>query len=52
MFINSSSLSPTVEKLRTGQMDLIAYVDEMCGRLEKLDSHIEAMRPESTGGAE
>jgi Asp-tRNA(Asn)/Glu-tRNA(Gln) amidotransferase A subunit family amidase len=46
MFINSSPLSSTVEKLRTGQMDLVAYVDEMCDRLEKLDSHIEAMLPE------
>ncbi len=46
MFINSSPLSSTVEKLRTGQMDLVAYVDEMCDRLERLDSHIEAMLPE------
>jgi len=46
MFINSSPLSSTVEKLRTGQMDLVAYVDEMCDRLEELDSHIEAMLPE------
>ena len=46
MFINSAPLALTVEKLRTGQMDLVAYVDEMCDRLEKLDSHIEAMLPE------
>jgi len=46
MFINSSPLAETVEKLRTGQTDLLAYVDEMSDRLEKLDSHIEAMLPE------
>ena len=46
MLINSAPLALTVEKLRAGQMDLIAYVDEMCDRLAKLDSHIEAMLPE------
>lgn len=46
MFINSSPLAATAEKLRTGQTDLLAYVDEMCDRLEKMDSHIEAMLPE------
>jgi Asp-tRNA(Asn)/Glu-tRNA(Gln) amidotransferase A subunit family amidase len=46
MFINSAPLASTVEKLRAGQMDLIAYVDEMCDRLAKLDSHIEAILPE------
>ena len=52
MFINPAPLVATVEKLLAGRMDLIAYVDGMCDLLEKLDSHIEAMRPESTGGAE
>ena len=46
MFINFAPLAMTVEKLRTGRMDLIAHVDEMCDRLEKLDSHIKAMLPE------
>jgi Asp-tRNA(Asn)/Glu-tRNA(Gln) amidotransferase A subunit family amidase len=46
MFINSSPLEATVEKLRTGQTDLIAYVDEMCDRLEEIDPQIEAMLPE------
>jgi Asp-tRNA(Asn)/Glu-tRNA(Gln) amidotransferase A subunit family amidase len=46
MLINSAPLALTVEKLRPGQMDLIAYVDEMCDRLAKLDSHIEAMLAE------
>jgi len=46
MFINSAPLALTVEKLRTGQTDLVAYADEMCDRLETLDSRIEAMLPE------
>jgi len=46
MFINSAPLALTVERLRAGQRDLIAHVDEMCDRLEKVDSHIEAMLPE------
>ncbi len=46
MFINSAPLALTVEKLRTGHLDLLAHVDEMCDRLEKLDSHIEAMLQE------
>ena len=46
MLINSAPLALTVEKLRAGKIDLIAYVDEMCDRLAKLDSHIEAMLPE------
>ena len=46
MIINSSPLAATVEKLRTGRMDLFAYIDEMCDRVEKVDPQIEAMLPE------
>ena len=46
MLINSAPFALTVEKLRAGQMDLIAYVDEMCDRVAKLDSRIEAMLQE------
>jgi len=46
MFINASPLAATVDKLRKGQTDLLAYVDEMCDRLEKLDPHLEAMLAE------
>ncbi|MGE5838542.1 MAG: amidase [Deltaproteobacteria bacterium] len=46
MYIQSAPLAPTVEKLRTGRMELLEYVEEMCDRLEKLDPHIEAMLPE------
>jgi Asp-tRNA(Asn)/Glu-tRNA(Gln) amidotransferase A subunit family amidase len=46
MFINPAPLASTVEKLRVGQEDLVAYVDEMCDRLERLDPQLEAMLPE------
>jgi len=46
MFINSAPLALTVEKLRAGHLDLLAYVDEMCDRLGKLDLHIESLLPE------
>ena len=46
MFINSTPLTLTVEELRAGQQDLVAYVDEMCDRLEKLDPQLEAVLAE------
>jgi Asp-tRNA(Asn)/Glu-tRNA(Gln) amidotransferase A subunit family amidase len=46
MFINSAPLALTVENLRVGHTDLVGYVDEMCDRLETLDSHLQAMLPE------
>jgi Asp-tRNA(Asn)/Glu-tRNA(Gln) amidotransferase A subunit family amidase len=46
MLLRSAPLAETVEKLRTGQMDLLAHVSEMCDRLEKVDPQIEAMLPE------
>jgi Asp-tRNA(Asn)/Glu-tRNA(Gln) amidotransferase A subunit family amidase len=46
MLINSAPLALTVENLRIGPTDLVGYVDEVCDRLEKVDSHIEAMLPE------
>jgi Asp-tRNA(Asn)/Glu-tRNA(Gln) amidotransferase A subunit family amidase len=46
MFTNPAPLALTVEALRKGEADLIAYVDEMCDRVEKLDSEVEAILPE------
>jgi Asp-tRNA(Asn)/Glu-tRNA(Gln) amidotransferase A subunit family amidase len=45
--INSAPLASTVKKLRDGQVDFIAYVDEICDRVARVDSHIEAMLPEA-----
>ncbi len=46
MFINSAPLWLTIEKLRAGQMDLFAHIDEMCDRLEELDPQMESMLSE------
>jgi Asp-tRNA(Asn)/Glu-tRNA(Gln) amidotransferase A subunit family amidase len=46
MYTNPAPLSATVKALREGRMDLVAYVDEMCNRLDEIDRHIEAMLPE------
>lgn len=46
MYINNSPLVQTVEALKKGEIDLISYVEEMCERVTKLDSPIEAMLPE------
>jgi len=46
MLINSAPLASSVEKLRAGSMDLLGCVVEMCDRLEKLDTRIQAMLPE------
>ena len=45
MFTNPAPLALTVEALRKGEADLIAYVDEMCDRVEKLDPEVEAILP-------
>jgi len=47
MFIDPAPLAPTVKALRNGEMDLVAYVDEMCDRVEELDGEVEAMLPEA-----
>ena len=46
MLLHRAALAETVDRLRTGQIDLLAHVEEMCDRLEKLDAQIEAMLPE------
>jgi Asp-tRNA(Asn)/Glu-tRNA(Gln) amidotransferase A subunit family amidase len=46
MYINNSPLVQTVEALQKGEIDLISHVEEMCDRVTKLDSDVEAMLPE------
>ena len=46
MFINSTPLGQTVEALKTDEIDIFLHVEEMCDRLTKLDSEVEAMLPE------
>jgi len=45
-FIKPHHLATTVEALRSGRMDLMAYVDEMCTRTAAVDPRVEAMLPE------
>ncbi len=46
MLIYPASLTLTVDSLRTGQRDLLAYINEVCDRVEAVDPHIEAIIPE------
>jgi Asp-tRNA(Asn)/Glu-tRNA(Gln) amidotransferase A subunit family amidase len=46
MLTNPAPLAATVESLRGGQVALISYVDEMCDRIEKFDTQVEAILPE------
>jgi Asp-tRNA(Asn)/Glu-tRNA(Gln) amidotransferase A subunit family amidase len=46
MLTNPARLGATVEALRRGETDLIAYVDGMCDRVEKFDAQVEAILPE------
>jgi len=46
MFTNPLHLSSSAEALRTGKIDLIPYVDEICDRVAKLDDRVEAILPE------
>jgi Asp-tRNA(Asn)/Glu-tRNA(Gln) amidotransferase A subunit family amidase len=42
----SPSLSATVEALRSGQLDLVAYLDEVCDHLDATDPLVHAFLPE------
>ncbi len=46
MLTNPAPLAATVEALRDGQVDLITHVDEMCDRIERFDTQVEAILPE------
>jgi Asp-tRNA(Asn)/Glu-tRNA(Gln) amidotransferase A subunit family amidase len=46
LVLNPAPLAATIKAFREGQIDLIAYVDEMCDRVEKFDAQVEAILPE------
>ncbi len=46
MYIQSAPLAAIVDALRAGEVDLLAYVDEMSRRIDAIDEHIHAFLPE------
>lgn len=46
MYTTTFPLASTVAGLRTGRVDLLAYIDEVCGRIEAAEPEIEALLPE------
>jgi Asp-tRNA(Asn)/Glu-tRNA(Gln) amidotransferase A subunit family amidase len=45
--IRPHSLAAIAKALRSGHMDLIGYVEEMCARVAQIDPRVEALLPES-----
>jgi Asp-tRNA(Asn)/Glu-tRNA(Gln) amidotransferase A subunit family amidase len=46
VFIQPAPLITTAAALRSGQLDLVDYVEQICGRVEALDPQLKALLPE------
>ena len=46
MKFSAASLTATAASLRNGDLDLLTYIEDVCTRLNDLDSHIRALLPE------
>src|SRR6185312_1111415 len=46
MLISSNTLSETSTALRNGQLDLPAYIDEICNHIDAVEPLIHALLPE------
>ena len=46
MHVNLAPLAQTVAQLRSGRRDLVAYVNAMCDRVDRVDAEIQALLPE------
>jgi Asp-tRNA(Asn)/Glu-tRNA(Gln) amidotransferase A subunit family amidase len=46
VLISSAPLAATAEALRDGRLDLLAYINELCDRIEAVDPVIHAFLPE------
>ena len=46
MLISPAPLAPTVAALRSGQLDLLTYIDEVCNRIDAAEPLIHALLPE------
>lgn len=47
MWIESAPLAATAAALRSGQLDLIAYIERLCDRIDRVEPHIGALLPEA-----
>lgn len=47
MLIHPAPLSETAAALRTGELDLFAYITEMCHRVDAIEPRVEALLPEA-----
>ncbi len=46
MLINSAPLSATADALRSGELDLHDYIDDLCDRIDAVDAQVQAFLPE------
>ncbi len=46
MLISPAPLAETAAALRSGQVNLSAYIDEICNRIDAVEPHIHALLPE------
>jgi Asp-tRNA(Asn)/Glu-tRNA(Gln) amidotransferase A subunit family amidase len=46
MLVNPAPLAQTVAQLRNGSRELVAYVDALCDRVDRVDSEVQALLPE------
>lgn len=46
MLIHPAPLAPTATALRRGELDLLAYINEICDRIDAGEPHIQALLPE------
>lgn len=46
MLLHDAPLIETAAALRRGDLDLLAYINEICDRIDEVEPHIEALLPE------
>src|SRR5258706_7512203 len=46
MLISPNPMAETATVLRSGQLDLLAYIDDICNRIDAADAHIHALSPD------
>ncbi len=46
MFLKKINLPATLNALKTGKLSLLAYINEICGRIDEVDPHLHCFLPE------